>query len=490
MPTDKIVTWNATAGRGKVKTLAFLPNAGTLDQVLVKSSSADGDAVWKTLSQAMITSALADGSLSPTLISQNTNNKFVTDAQISTWNAKVNTTDLANYLPLAGGFMTGALRFSSPYGQNYISKGTGDGATSTIYNLEIASWYGIAFKDTCYNTVSIVFDTRAGKIQAKKIQVSDFANGVVDAPVVSSADGTLAKKAISAVFVTESTDKRFVTDSQISSWNAKISGIALEEDSTVKSTGNTSINFSHGAYAIVSVVGKVIRYNVDVVTDNSRWLDTVTNPVATNLVKSKLDGKADWGHGHSWDSISGKPTEFNPTGHSHHWDSIYGKPGIFSVLLRENGGDRSVDAVINFSNGTYNVAQVDGNTVRYHVDVVTDNSRWADWCTNPVATNLVKSKLDGKADWGHGHSWDSISGKPFDFNGSSVSTNYWFNSKHGSVMEGMNYIGNINSEVISSNAVTTNELRLNNTPNYAKSSAPSGYLTLDGNRVIFVNSFN
>ena len=100
MPTEKIVTWNATAGRGKVKTLAFLPNAGTLDQILVKSSSADGDASWKTLSQAMITSALTDGSLSPTLIAQNTNNKFVTDAQISTWNAKVNTTDLANYLPL------------------------------------------------------------------------------------------------------------------------------------------------------------------------------------------------------------------------------------------------------------------------------------------------------------------------------------------------------------------------------------------------------
>ena len=271
MPTDKIVTWNATAGRGKVKTLAFLPNAGTLDQILVKSSSADGDASWKTLSQAMVTSALADGSLSPTLIAQNTNNKFVTDAQISTW-------------------------------------------------------------------------------------------------------------------------------------NAKISGVTLEENATSKSTGNTAINFSSGAYAIVSVVGKIVRYNVDVVTDNSRWLDTVTNPVATNLVKSKLDGKADWGHGHSWDSISGKPTEFNPTGHNHHWNNI--------------------------------------------------------------------------------------DGKPFDFNGSSVSTNYWFNSKNGSVMEGMNYIGNINSEVISSNAVTTNELRLNNTPSYAKSSAPSGYLTLNGNRVVFVNSFN
>jgi hypothetical protein len=149
---------------------------------------------------------------------------------------------------------------------------------------------------------------------------------------------------------------------------------------------------------------------VDVVTDNSRWLDTVTNPVATNLVKGKIDAKADWGHGHSWDSISGKPTEFNPTGHSHHWDIIAGKPSVFNVLIKENGADKSINSALNFSAGAYNIVQVDGNTIRYHCDVVTDNSRWADWCTNPVATNLIKSKLDGKADWGHGHSWDSISG--------------------------------------------------------------------------------
>ncbi|MDI9882432.1 tail fiber protein [Flectobacillus longus] len=483
------VLFKSTSGVSTEKVIGTLPTGGAANMLFVKGSTTDYDGIWQALTTAMITGALTAGSLSPSLIVQDSNNRFVTDSQISAWNAKANATDLNNYLPLAGGFMSGALRFSSPYGQNYLSKGTGDGATSTIYNLEIASWFGIGFKDTCYNTINIIFDTRAGKIQTKKVQITDFNNGVVDAPVVAAADGTLAKKAISAAFVTESTDKRFVTDSQISAWNAKISGITLEEDSTAKSTGNTAINFSHGAYAIVSVVGKVVRYNVDVVTDNSRWLDTVTNPVATNLVKSKLDGKADWGHGHSWDSISGKPTEFNPTGHSHHWDSIYGKPGVFNVLLKENGGDRSVNAAIDFSNGTYNVAQVDGNTVRYHVDVVTDNSRWADWCTNPVATNLVKSKLDGKADWGHNHHWDNIDGKPLYINGSVLVSNLRFYSPNGSTLDGMNYIGHINSEVIASNSISVNDLRLNGTPTYAKSSAPSGYLTLDGNRVIFVNSF-
>lgn len=499
------IVFDTRAGKIQTKKVQITDfNNGVVDAPVV--AAADGTLAKKAISAAFVT--------------ESSDKRFVTDSQISAWNAKVNTSDLSNYLPLTGGVMTGALSWNTyvvegnpSYGRNSIGKGTGDGPTTTTYNLEIASWWGIAFKDSCFNTVSIVFDTRIGQIQSKKLKLTDFSNGVVDAPVVAAADGTLAKKAISAAFVTESTDKRFVTDSQISAWNTKISGITLEEESTAKSTGNTAINFSHGAYAIVSVVGKVVRYNVDVVTDNSRWLDNVTNPVATNLVKGKLDGKADWGHGHSWDSISGKPTEFNPTGHSHHWDSIYGKPGAFNVLIKENGADKSVNSALNFSAGAYNIVQVDGNTIRYHCDVVTDNSRWADWCTNPIATNLIKSKLDGKADWGHGHSWDSISGKPTEFNptghnhhwnnidgkpfefsinsnGSSVvSTNYWFNSKHGCVMEGMSYIHNISSEVIGSNGISTNDLRLNMTPSYAKSSAPSGYLTLDGNRVIFVNSF-
>lgn len=489
------------------KVIGTLPSGGVANMLFVKGSATDFDGIWQALTTVMITGALSAGSLSPSLIAQDSNNRFVTDSQVSAWNAKANATDLNNYLPLAGGSMTGLVRFNT-YGQNSLGKGTGDGATTTTYNLEIASWYGIAFKDSCYNTINIVFDTRAGKILTKKVQISDFNNGVIDAPVVAAADGSLAKKAISATFVTESSDKRFVSDVQIASWNAKLSGIALEENASVKSSGNIAINFSSGAYAIVSVLGKEVRYNVDVVTDNARWLDTVTNPVATNLVKGKLDGKADWGHGHTWDSISGKPTAFNPSAHSHHWDSIDGKPGVFNVLIKENGADKSVNAALNFSAGAYNIIQVDGNTIRYHCDVVSDNARWADWCTNPVSTNLVKSKLDGKADWGHGHSWDSISGKPSEFNptghshhwdnidgkplyinGSVLVSNLRFYSPNGSTLDGMNYIGHINSEVIVSGAVSVNELRLNSTPTYAKSGAPSGYLTFDGNRVVFVNSF-
>ena len=482
------VLFKSTSGVSTEKVIGTLPTGGAANMLFVKGSATDYDGIWQALTTAMITGALTAGSLSPSLIAQDSNNRFVTDSQISAWNSKANATDLNNYLPLAGGYMSGLMRFNT-YGQNSIGKGTGDGASSTVYNLEIASWYGIAFKDSCYNTINIIFDTRTGKIQTKKIQVADFYTGVADVPVVSLADGTLAKKAISAAFVTESSDKRFVTDSQISNWNAKISGTTLEENGTVKSGNNANINFCNGNYIGASVFGNQVRFNLDVVNDDSRYNGTTTSPISTSFVKSKLDSKADWGHGHSW-------------------DSIYGKPGAFNVLLRENGGDRSVDSTINFSNGAYNIVQVDGNTIRYHCDVVTDNSRWADWCPNPVATNLVKSKLDGKADWGHGHSWDSIYGKPAEFNptwhshhwdnidgkplyinGSVLVSNLRFYSPNGSTLDGMNYIGHINSEVIASNGISVNELRLNFTPTYAKSSAPSGYLTLDGNRVVFVNSF-
>ncbi|PAC26947.1 tail fiber protein [Flectobacillus sp. BAB-3569] len=640
----------------------------------------------------------------------NTNKRLVSDAQITYWNGKVDRTELAAFLTLTGGTMTGAIRFNAAGSNNGISAGTGDGATTTAYNLEIASWYGVGFKSTLDNTTKIVFDARAGRIQANRVLLSDFADGQVDrlivsqgdgslvrsdkvrfgynnhistgtgdnatestynfeiaswwgigfkcnvdnitrivfdtragristktlkvsdfadglnsVPVVSDANGNLVKTSFGADWVNTNANRRFVTDtqvsywnskvdrselgaylpltggyltgkveiqanggthwsdsklavittdntkhpsitlhspgssavtiyqrnfdlyirtdysdagalvhkriwsennhgigsglnadlldgfhaayftdannivtnankrlvsdSQISYWNSKISGISLEENGSVKSGNNGNINFCDGAFIGASVSGNQVRFNVDVVNDDTRYNNTTISPISTSFIKGKIDGKADWGH-------------------SHHWDSIYGKPN-FSVLLQENAADKGMYSVINFSSGAYNVIQVDGNTVRYHVDVVNDDSRWANWCTNPASVALVKSKIDGKADWGHSHSWESIYGKPtefnpsphshnwndiadkpFEFNGNVVSTNYWFNSKHGCVMEGMSYIHNISSEVIGSDAISTNNLRLNMTPSYSKSSAPSGYLTLEGNRVVFVNSFN
>ncbi|NBA78708.1 hypothetical protein GOQ04_24355, partial [Emticicia sp. ODNR4P] len=384
----------------------------------------------------------------------------------------------------------------------HISVGNADSATTTGYNLQIGSWYGIGFKDTCFGNTHIVFDLRQGRILSKTVRISDFADGTNAVPVISDANGNLVKSAFSADWINANANRRFVTDAQITYWNSKsdsnhthnwdsitgkpaVFNILLQENANDKGIYNT-VNFSSGAYNVVQVDGNVVRYHVDVINDDARWSNAITNPVSVALVKSKIDGKADWGH-------------------THHWDSIVGKPA-FNISLQENAGDKGQYSTINFSSGAYNVVQVDGNVVRYHVDVVNDDARWSNAITNPVSVALVKSKIDGKADWGHTHNWDSItgkpsefnpsahshhwdsiSGKPFEFNGNVVSTNFWFNSKHGSVMDGMNYIQNIQSDVVNSVSSSTSELRLNNIESYAKSSAPSGYLTVNSNgKVVFV----
>ncbi|MDI9872868.1 tail fiber protein, partial [Flectobacillus roseus] len=139
----------------------------------------------------------------------NANKRLVTDTQISYWNDKVERNQLSAYLPLSGGTMTGVIRFSGG-GVNTIGNGTGDGATTSTYNLQIGSWYGIGFKDTCYGNTYIVFDLREGRIQSKAIRISDFADGQNAVPVVSDGSGNLVKSAFSADWINTSATKRFV----------------------------------------------------------------------------------------------------------------------------------------------------------------------------------------------------------------------------------------------------------------------------------------
>ena len=62
--------------------------------------------------------------------------------------------------------------------------------------------------------------------------------------------------------------------------------------------GTSVLNFIAGSYAVPSIIGNTIRYNIDIITDDSRYTSAYPNPIATNLVKAKLDGKSDLGHTH------------------------------------------------------------------------------------------------------------------------------------------------------------------------------------------------
>jgi hypothetical protein len=86
---------------------------------------------------------------------------------------KASTSATTGALVVAGGVgigsdvnVSGKVNIISPYGQNYIGPGTGDGADATTYNLRIASWYGIGFYSSVYDYTKIYMDVRSGNVTA------------------------------------------------------------------------------------------------------------------------------------------------------------------------------------------------------------------------------------------------------------------------------------------------------------------------------------
>ena len=47
-------------------------------------------------------------------------------------------------------------------------------------------------------------------------------------------------------------------------------------------------------------------------------------------MNSKLSGKSDTNHSHSWSSITNRPSTFTPSSHSHGWGDITGKPSTYT----------------------------------------------------------------------------------------------------------------------------------------------------------------
>lgn len=717
MPVEKIITRDSSTGRQKVKSLGVLPSGGTLDQILVKGSSSDGDGIWKALTQTMVLGALTASSISPTLIAQNSTNKFVTDAQISTWNAKANATDLNNYLLRSGGIMgdSASIQFGYTYGVNYIKQGNGDGASYSTYNLEIGSWWGIGMKDQAgnvngyynarqglwavkkgYHVGDIAVLTNVGTSAAPDIQASVrkivnqttndglhighanagsgptkifnggntkwielssdgsvyynglnvvintslFADGIANVPVIANATGLLQKSAISADFVTDNTNKRFVTDTQISAWNTKANatdlnnylplnggimadsaairfgyyginhikagngdassyttynleiqawnGIGMKtHDGSVNgyynaregfwatkkgylvgtvsaltnvgtfaapnirgdmrilfnnhtldgmyigqgNAGNAAtriyggnvahIDVNNNGRATFNALNLVVNtpnfndgiVNVPVVADGegmlvksyvsadfinttvtkrfvadaqiAAWENKVyrTGDVMTGLLEIRVNttGTA-WNEsklmvtttdnstpslclhragysavvlyesagqlfvrpaggavgGKVWSALnhgagSGLDADMLDGYHANYFTNVDNlstnanrrfvsdaqittwNSKISGVELQEMGTAKGGSATLNFVAGSYAVPSIIGNTIRYNIDVVTDDSRYTSAYTNPIATNLVKAKLDGKADLAHSHAWGDITGKPSSF---------------------------------------------------------------------------
>ena len=85
-----------------------IPAGGAANQVL--KYSADGTAVWGTDNDTIY---VHPANHSPSVITQDASNRFVTDAEKTTWNGKVDASHTHSYLPLSGGTIGGKVLFES-----------------------------------------------------------------------------------------------------------------------------------------------------------------------------------------------------------------------------------------------------------------------------------------------------------------------------------------------------------------------------------------
>ena len=86
-----------------------------------------------------------------------------------------NDTTYTNYVGWSSAPTMNSTAITSPVVYNGMTAGTGDGNTSTLFNLSINSWDGIGFVDTCYKKCVIYMDLRNGIVNASSFNAtSDY----------------------------------------------------------------------------------------------------------------------------------------------------------------------------------------------------------------------------------------------------------------------------------------------------------------------------
>lgn len=127
-----------------------------------------------------------------------------------------------------------------------------------------------------------------------------------------------------------------------------------------------NITVSSGQYSVPSSGGGMLAY----LQGEGIIIDGRT--IKAEVTKKDLDGKASKSHSHDWESVTGKPSSFNPAAHSHDWESIGDKPDSFNPSAH------------NHDEMYYTEPEID-------------------------------TKLSGKSDTSHSHEWNDIGKKPSSF---------------------------------------------------------------------------
>lgn len=146
----------AWASGARIENRITAGSMATLEPAITPGTTAQylrGDKTWQSLNK----SAVGLGNVDNTSDA----NKPVSTATQTALNLKAN---------LESPTFTGVTTFPSSWGMFTIQPGTGDGASTTVYNTTIKSWWGIGFRDyTDSATVKAYIDCRSGVFAGQQL---------------------------------------------------------------------------------------------------------------------------------------------------------------------------------------------------------------------------------------------------------------------------------------------------------------------------------
>ena len=106
-----------------------------------------------------------------TVATINATGDFTTSGLITATNGiKCNSTGSNSYYVGGNNSSSDATAITNPKVQNGIASGTGDGATLSVFNNAINSWYCTGFVDTCYKTCKTIINHRTGEISTPALK--------------------------------------------------------------------------------------------------------------------------------------------------------------------------------------------------------------------------------------------------------------------------------------------------------------------------------
>jgi len=284
-------------------------------------------------------------------------------------------------------------------GLSAVFNATNDGLVARITQVALgdAGWEPSSAAQTLRNERQRVLISNGNRIQPTQIHITAIENGVTEYWVREIGfildDGTLfaiwSHPTQALAFKAANVDLLLAFDLLLA---------ALPDDS-VEVIGTGGVNLSPGTETILGVM----RF-----ATTEEALEGDLTDVAMTPKNVRTHGDARYArneHGHTWGSITGKPTTFPPSTHGHTWNSVTGKPTTFPPSTHSHPWNSVTGKPTTFPPSTHSHTwnSVTGKPARFppadhrqEWDTITGKPE-----TFPPAT--------------HRHTWASITNRPATF---------------------------------------------------------------------------